>query len=246
MLLLHGDSASALDWDWVLPALAQDARVLALDLPGHGDSAKPTAPYSPALFADTVIAFLDALGIDRTVLVGHSMGGLVAALVALRLGERISTLCLVASGGLGRYIHPSLIAALGPTLLGRSQRPIARAVILFALPWRAPREWQVEQSRLIGLPGFADVSLRTRRSAIAPWGQKEIILPRLAALRMPTLVVWGLNDVVVPVAHAYAAMGVLPDAELVVFANCGHMPQIERAQSFVDTFRGFLRRRRTV
>ncbi len=75
MVLLHGDSASALDWQWVLPELARNGRVHALDFPGHGDSAKPRAAYSPTLFTDTVIAFLDALGIERAILVGHSLGG---------------------------------------------------------------------------------------------------------------------------------------------------------------------------
>ena len=253
LVLLHGDSASALDWQWVLRDLAQRARVHALDFPGHGDSAKPDAPYSSELFTDSVIAFLDELGIEKAVLVGHSLGGLVAIRTALRASERVGALCLVATGGLGRYVHPAIAvqtlpgvgetaAAVSVTAPGSYQRAWGRALLLFARPWEAPPEWLAEQRRLATLPGFATASLRTRRSAIDVWGQKELVLPQLPRLRMPTLVVWGAGDMVVPVTHGMAASAVLPTAWLEVLPACGHMPQIEAPAAFVEILTDFLDR----
>jgi pimeloyl-ACP methyl ester carboxylesterase len=251
MVLLHGDSASALDWRWVLPDLARQARVHALDFPGHGDSAKPRTPYSPKRFTDTVIAFLNALGIDEAVLVGHSLGGLVAVRTARRLSGRVSALCLVASAGVGRYIHPAIAgktlpgvgetaAALGRTGLGSYQRAWGRALLLFARWWEAPAEWLAEQRRLMTLPGFAEASLRTTRSAVDAWGQKELILGELHQLHMPTLVVWGGADTVFPLPHALAAYRAPPAARLRILPGCGHMAQIEAPATFVETLTGFL------
>lgn len=103
-MLLHALGESALDWRWVLPALARTHRVYALDLPGFGYSAKPSADYSPAFFASFVGAYLDALGLERTALVGNSLGGLVALRLALSEPARVSALGLVSSAGLGREV----------------------------------------------------------------------------------------------------------------------------------------------
>src|SRR5215210_2718927 len=110
LVLLHALCESALDWRWVLPALAQAYRVYAPDLPGFGDSDKPAADYSPTFFARFVAAFLDALEVERAAVVGNSLGGLVALRLALSEPARVSTLCLVDSAGLGREVNPALVA----------------------------------------------------------------------------------------------------------------------------------------
>src|SRR5919106_1614934 len=97
LVLLHALGESALNWRWVLPALARTHRVYAVDLPGFGFSAKPSAEYTPAFFARFIGAYLDALGLERTGLVGSSLGGLVALRLALAEPARVSALVLVAS-----------------------------------------------------------------------------------------------------------------------------------------------------
>ena len=251
MVLVHGDSASALDWSLALPALARDHRVLAVDLPGNGDSSKPPARYSPALFADAVAAFLDAAGVERAVLVGHSLGGLVAARVALRHPDRVEALCLVAAAGLGRAVTPAMIAhtfpgigeaslVLGPTAVGRALRRTARPALMLARWWDAPPAWVEEQARLVSLPGFVEAGLRTRRSSLDPWGQRDIVLGDLHRLEMPALVVWGALDAVVPVSHGRAAARALRHGRLEVLPDCGHVPHLERAGAFVDAVARFL------
>lgn len=94
------------------------------------------------------------------------------------------------------------------------------------------------RSQRIGFDGGEQRGHRCRLRVDVGW----TLLPDLGQLRMPTLVMWGANDVVVPVSHAHAAMAILPDADLRVFADCGHMPHIESSQSFVDALKGFLGR----
>jgi len=111
LVLLHGVGDNALDWRWVMPALARENRVYAPDLPGSGDSAKPAADrYSPAFFGRFVGAFLDALGAERAAVVGNSLGGLAGLRFALSEPERVTALGLVAGAGLGRKVSPALIA----------------------------------------------------------------------------------------------------------------------------------------
>src|SRR5829696_2341674 len=147
LVLLHALGESALDWRWVLPALARTHRVYAVDLPGFGYSAKPSAEYTPAFFARFVGAYLDALGLERTGLVGSSLGGLVALRLALSEPARMSALGLVASAGLGRTVTYALrlptlpgygeaAVAWGKTSLGAAQRAWLRVPLLFARPCR--------------------------------------------------------------------------------------------------------------
>ena len=105
LVLLHGVGDNALDWQWVMPTLARTRRVYALDLPGSGGSINPDIDYSPAFFTQFLSAFLDALEIERTAVVGNSLGGLVSLRLALSEPSRVSALGLVASAGLGWVGH---------------------------------------------------------------------------------------------------------------------------------------------
>src|SRR5215213_7336405 len=107
LVLLHGAGDNALDWQWVMPALAATYRVYAPDLPGSPDSARPAADYSPAFFERFVAGFLDASGIERVAVAGNSLGGLIALRLALSEPERAGALVLVDSAGLGRAVNPT-------------------------------------------------------------------------------------------------------------------------------------------
>jgi pimeloyl-ACP methyl ester carboxylesterase len=95
LILIHGDGESAIDWSWVIPGLAVNTCVYALDLPGSGDSAKPNREYSPEFFAQFMVKFLDALEIERAIVVGNSLGGLIALRLALSHPEKVAALVLV-------------------------------------------------------------------------------------------------------------------------------------------------------
>ncbi len=251
MVLLHALSESALDWSWVLPVLARTHHVYAPDLPGFGDSDKPDVDYTPDFFTRFIANFLNTLGIERTVMIGNSLGGLAALRLALSAPSRVAALILVDSSGLGREIHPSLssltlpgygdlAAAWGQTSIGARQRVWLRTMLLFARPWLAPSEWVREQIRLAQVPGFLDATLAALRAQVSLRGQREVLLDQLPRLTMPTLLIWGTDDRVVPVSQAQDAVTRLQHGQLVLISKSGHLPQVERPGRFVTTLNQFL------
>ena len=251
LLLLHGHAQSATGWRWVIPALARTHRVLALSLPGHGDTAAVGA-YPPG--RDTspfVAAFLDMLGIGPVDVVGHSAGGVVALRLALTDPARVRTVVLVDSAGLGREVHPLLavdtLPVLGELAIlltrlpgGAVGRTGMSAAMLFAQPWRIPAQFLVEQHEYAGRPGQLEASTATARALFDATGQRQILLDQLPALTAPTLVVWGGCDYLLPTHHAYTAVGLLPHGRLAVIPDCGHLPHIERPDRFAAVLRDWL------
>ena len=252
VVLLHGAGDNALDWRWVMPALAAGHHVYAPDLPGSPDSARPAADYSPAYFERFVSAFLDALDVGRATLVGNSLGGLIALRLALSEPERTGALVLVNSAGLGRAINPAFTSVNVPGLgeaalpfwrtpLGAYQRAWGRTALLFAHPpARVPREWLAEQCRLALLPGYLEAHLTALRALVSPLGQREVLVDRLPSVKMPTLVVWGARDRVFPECQAREAVVRLQEGSLALIPDCGHMPHVECPDHFLAALTEFI------
>jgi pimeloyl-ACP methyl ester carboxylesterase len=112
--------------------------------------------------------------------------------------------------------------------------------LVFARPWRVPREWLKEQYRLARLPGFLKAQLATVRAQVGIRGQREVLLDRLPDLQTPTLVVWGVRDRVLPHLQAHQAIARLPDGSLELIPNCGHLPQVEHPERFAASLARFL------
>ncbi len=252
LLLLHGVGDNALDWQWVMPALARKHRVLALDFPGSGGSARPANDdYSPAFFTRFVAAFLDALGVDNAAVLGNSLGGLVGLRLALSEPERVTALGLVASAGLGREVtyalrslalpgYGRLAVGWGKRPPGAAQRALGRSALLFARPRRVPREWLKEQYRLARMQGFLEAQLATVRAQVGLRGQREVLTDRLAQLEVPTIVVWGTRDRVVPYSQAKEAASWLQEGSLELIPDCGHLPHVEQPERFMSGLGRFL------
>ncbi len=252
VVLLHGHGESSASWRWVLPALARTHRVYAPDFPGAGESAKPSV-YSqpPSFYSGFVAEFLDALGLERAALVGHSHGGVAALRLALAAPDRVTALCLVDSSGLGRVINPALVALTLPgygdaavawlrTPLGAPQWVWMQASLSLACPLLAPPAWMAYQYRLAQTPGHLEGQLACLRGELDLVGQREVFLDELPSLEMPTLVVWGTNDAVIPGYQAMAAAARLKKGWLVWIPNCGHLAQVERPDRFVAALGPFL------
>ncbi len=251
LVLLHALGESVLDWQWVLSSLARAHRVYAPDMPGFGGSAKLVADYSPAFFARFAAAYLDALGIEGATVAGNSLGGHVALRLALSESERVSALCLIDSVSLGREVswalrlptipgYGDLAIAWSKTPLGATQRAWLKAQLLFAHPERAPAEWMNEQYRLAQLPGFMEAALAALRAQLDLRGQREVLLDQLPRLEIPTLVVWGESDRILPVSQAREAVALLKQSSLELIPGCGHLPQVEHPDHFVEAVGRFL------
>ena len=252
LVLLHGVGDSALDWQWVMPTLAGTHRVYAPDLPGSGGTIKSNVDYSPAFFTQFLSAFLDALEVKHAVVIGHSLGGLVGLRLALSEPSRVSALGLVASAGLGRKVTYALrslalpgtgrlAVAWGKRPPGAAQRALGRSTLLFARPWRVPRKWLKEQYRLARLPGFLEAQLATVRAQVGLRGQREVLVDRLAQLDVPTRLVWGTGDRVLPYSQAKEAVSRLQEGSLELISDCGHSPHFEQPERFVSALDRFLK-----
>ncbi len=237
----------------MLPDLARNNLVYAVDLPGYDGSYEPP-DYSPAYTASFVKSFLDAVGVEQAVVVGNSLGGLVALHLVLSNPARVSALVLSDSAGLGKAVNPGLVAlsspggdelvkALAKTRLGAAQRSLQRALLLFARLWRIRWKWLKDQYKLAQLPNFTDATLGSLRNAVDATGQREVMIDRLAELRMPTLIVWGVDDRLLPYSQAKEAIALIRDGALERISNCGHLPHVERSERFVSALGEFLTQR---
>ena len=254
LVLLHGAGNNGLDWQWVMPTLAATYRVYAPDLPGSPDSARPKVDYSTSFFERFVAAFVDTLNIGRAVFVGNSLGGLIALRLALSEPTRVIALVLVDSAGLGRAVNPAFTSVNVPglgeaampfwrTSIGAYQRAWGRTALLFAHPpGGVPREWIAEQKRLALSPGYLEAHLSVLRALVSPFGQCEVLVERLPALDIPTLVVWGARDRVFPASQAREAFSRLREGSLALIPDCGHMPHVECPDRLLPALEGFLAR----
>jgi pimeloyl-ACP methyl ester carboxylesterase len=252
LLLIHGVTSTSATWDPVIPALAEHAHVIAPDLLGHGDSDKPRGDYSFDAFTSGLRDLLLHLGHEHVTVVGHSLGGSVAIQFAYQYPEHCERLVLVSSGGLGREVSWALRAAtlpgaeyVVPLIANSHVRDVEVAVARFLrrLGLR-PRPSMVEVARgyatLVDNPARR-AFVRTLRSVVELGGQRVHASDRLQlAGGLPTLIVWGAMDTVIPLAHAYAAHAAMPGSRLEIFEQSGHFPHMDEPDRFARALLSFL------
>jgi pyruvate dehydrogenase E2 component (dihydrolipoamide acetyltransferase) len=224
MLIVHGFGADLNSWMFTQPALAATRRTVALDLPGHGGSAKEVGTGDPEGLTDAVEGALDALGIDRVHLIGHSMGGAIAALVALRRPERVASLTLIASAGLGPEINTSFID--GFVRVSRRREAAEMLGLLVDDPALVSRAMVEDVLRYKRLDGVSAALAKIAEAWFAGGRQSLDLTDRIAMLAMPVQLFWGRNDRIIPVAHAEALAGRLP---VHILDGAGHLPHMEKA-----------------
>ncbi len=251
LILLHGDGENAADWQWVLSQLATTHSVYAPNLPGFDGDYKPNIEYTATFYARFIENFLDIRGIEQAAVVGNSLGGLAALHFALRAPQRVTALGLVDSIGLGRAIHPALPPLTLPgfgelgiewakTPLGAMQRAWFRARLLFAEISHVPSAWIAEQYRLAQTPGCLQTALAALRAVLDLGGQREVLLHQLPRLEMPTCIIWGEQDRIVPIRQAQEGVALLKHGSLVSIAECGHLPHVEQPDRFAIALSRFL------
>jgi pimeloyl-ACP methyl ester carboxylesterase len=252
VVLVHGLALSSTTWRPVMPALAERYTVIAPDLLGHGKSGKPRGDYSLGAYASGIRDLLVALDIERATFVGHSLGGGIAMQLAYQFPERCERLVLVASGGLGKEVNGFLRAVtlpgaeyVLPVILTPWLRLRAEVVggWFNRFGWRpGPKLDEVWRSytNLTDRAG-QQAFVHTVRSVIDVSGQRVSARDRLyLASAMPTLIVWGEDDGVIPVEHAYATHEAVPHSHLSVLPHAGHFLPFEQHEWFAHELLDFL------
>jgi 4,5:9,10-diseco-3-hydroxy-5,9,17-trioxoandrosta-1(10),2-diene-4-oate hydrolase len=247
IILLHGLGASLESWFFTVDALGARARVFAPDIVYFGKSDKPEREPQHSDFVDFTFHFMDTFGLERAILVGNSMGGAIAAKAAMLGPERVSGLVLVNSAGFGKELAWWLRLRTLIDIRPRGTPPpwLARIGLraIFDDPARLPDD---VLEMLIAVEQDAE-SLTTARRVLnigVDWrGLKPFLLKEIRdaahEICVPTLVVWGKQDKVVPVQHAYTARKLIPNARMHLFDNCGHTPQLEYPSQFNALLEGF-------
>jgi pimeloyl-ACP methyl ester carboxylesterase len=252
VLFIHGLLGSHRNWAHLVDTLNTNHRVLAPDLYGHGASAKPMGDYSLGAHAATLRDLLDRLGVDRVTLVGHSLGGGIAMQFCYLFPERVERLVLVSSGGLGRSISPLLRSAtlpgaewVLPLIASDWVRGRAEAVgrTLARMGWRASPDVTEAWHGFTSLadPDSRRAFLATTRSVIDPGGQTVTAHDHLPmAIEIPTLVVWGTRDRMIPAWHATTAHQAIAGSRVELFEGAGHFPHLDEPERFAKVLGDFI------
>ncbi|HEX2212502.1 MAG TPA: alpha/beta fold hydrolase [Mycobacterium sp.] len=251
VLLIHGMAGSSETWRAVMPRLSLKYRVVAPDLLGHGKSDKPRGDYSLGAFAVWLRDLLDELGITRATIVGQSLGGGVAMQFVYQHRDYCQRLVLISSGGLGPDV-------------GWTLRLLSAPGSEFILPIIAPQAILTAGNKLRGWFSSAGIQsprgaemwsaysslsdaqtrhafLRTLRSVVDYRGQAVSALNRLhVAADIPIMAIWGDQDRIIPVDHAYVAQQSRPDSRLEVFEGVGHFPHVERPDEVAELLDDFI------
>ncbi len=254
LVLIHGITSSSATWDRVLPRLARRYTVLAPDLLGHGHSDKLRGDYSIGAHANTIRDLLDELGYGSASFVGHSLGGGVALQFAYQYPERLDRVVLVAPGGFGREVSMLLRAASvpgsGPVIALAAWRPIVQAGTLltqvlgrFGVHGNTDLEEIGRAYALLADRDSRRAFIHTLRSVVDYGGQRVSALDRIESTDwIPSLIVWGENDRVVPSRQGMDAHETLPYIQLKVFKHTGHFPHRDDPTRFARVVDEFLSR----
>jgi pimeloyl-ACP methyl ester carboxylesterase len=252
LVLIHGITGSSDTWLDVIEPLSEHYTVVAPDLLGHGQSAKPRGDYSLGAFASGLRDLLTALGHEGGTIVGHSLGGGVAMQMAYQFPDRCQRLVLVSSGGLGREVHFLLRAASLPgsefvlpvlasnRLLGAGN---AMGGFLRRFGLRAGPDieelWRGFSS--LGDVGARHAFVQSLRGVIDPGGQRVDARDRVyLAERVPAMLMWGERDPIIPIRHGRAAAELIPGSRFEVFPDSGHFPHRDEPRRFVKVLRDFM------
>jgi pimeloyl-ACP methyl ester carboxylesterase len=252
IVLIHGITGSSQTWEEVIPHLAREHTVIAPDLLGHGESAKPRGDYSLGAYASGVRDLLIALEVERATVVGHSLGGGVAMQFAYQFPERIERLVLVSSGGLGQEVTLLLRSAalpgaeyVLPLLCAEPLRNAGSSIarLLGRIGLRPAHDLE-EMAR--GFASLGDIEARqafihTVRGIIDISGQRASARDRLyLAAEVPTLLIWGEHDRMIPSSHGRAAHQSMPGSSYLLYEGAGHFPHLDQPGRFADDLLEFV------
>jgi 4,5:9,10-diseco-3-hydroxy-5,9,17-trioxoandrosta-1(10),2-diene-4-oate hydrolase len=241
VILVHGLGGFAENWMFNIEALAKHFRVYTLDLVGFGKSDKPKAPYTYNYFATFVHDFMKKMQIKKASFIGHSLGGGTILQFALNFPDKVEKLVIISSAGLGKEafgIFKLISLPIFGELLTRPSRKGAAKLLKELVYDKTVIQDEIIELwyQMSSLPGAQKAFLKTNRSTTNLVGYKpKVIDPiklNLHKITAPTLIIWGEQDQIVPLSHAYVAEKGIPNSMLQVFDKCGHVPMVECIADF--------------
>jgi pimeloyl-ACP methyl ester carboxylesterase len=248
IVLVHGIAGDSSEWAPVIDRLAQDYDVIAPDLAGHGESTRLRGDHSIGAFATWLRDVLEALEVERATFVGHSLGGGVVMQFAYQYPDYVERMVLVSSGGLGREVSALIRAASLPgaewVLGGVGVAARGASSVLSRVGVGHKSEYGELAHRMAGLTDGdrRAAFVRAVRAIASVGGQRVSATDRLyLAADVPTLIVWGARDRIIPVHHAHATHEAVPGSELVVFDDAGHFPHADDPERFTEVVEKFVR-----
>jgi pimeloyl-ACP methyl ester carboxylesterase len=250
VMFIHGLSGCWQNWLENIPHFARNHRVIAVDLPGFGESEMPVEPISMKGYSDTIDALMTELGIDTAQIVGNSMGGFIGAELAIQHPARVERLVLVAAAGLSveyirterthglrhraenvAFFYIGWLASRSQTVARRRRLRSLLLLLVAAHPQKLPPELTIEQVSGSGKPGFSDAL-----DAMLDYPLRD----RLEKITCPTFIVWGDKDRLVPVKDAAVFEKLISDSRAVVYKDTGHISMMERPARFNADVEAFL------
>jgi 4,5:9,10-diseco-3-hydroxy-5,9,17-trioxoandrosta-1(10),2-diene-4-oate hydrolase len=233
LIILHGGGDGARAWKRNIAVLSRKYTIYVPDLPGFGSSQALQAPFYIPEMVEFINEFARSLGLKRFYLVGHSFGGGIALHYALRYPENIRKLVLVSSLCLGKEIAWWIRLVANRRIcqgLGKGINSIFKG-IKYVAKYFGP--WEIVEP-------ISKTSIQIGSSISTLTEQTIVLLSQLPTIMIPTLVLWGAKDTIVPSAHAYAAAELIPDCQVRIFENCGHSVYREKLREFSNVLSGFL------
>lgn len=237
VILIHGYGGHLGTWMFNQQPLANKRRVIAIDLPGHGESSKNVGAGTLEFLAESVTAMMDEVGIESAHLVGHSMGGAVAMQIASATPQRVLSLALIASAGLGREINANYLRNFATSGSRREMKACLEQ--LFASSELVTRQLVDETLKFKRLDGVENALTHIAANLLEGEEQRRSFRDQLSGLGKPVLVLWGSEDKVIPAAHATE----MPDmVQTRIVDGTGHMVQMEAAADINEALSNFLSR----
>ena len=235
LLLLHGLGASAERWEDVIPLFAKEYRVIVPDLVGFGHSDKPMVDYTMEYFSEFTSKFVESIGIKKLNIIGSSLGGQIAAEYAVNHNDKIRKLVLVSPSGVMKYATPALNSYISAALYPNNDTALTafqtmscmddideKTVSEFVERMQLPNAKMAFMSTLLGL------------------SNAKVITEKLNMITVPTMIVWGENDPVIPIEYAQSFVSGINDCRFYKMLGCGHTPYVENSEKFFQIVVDFL------
>lgn len=248
LVLIHGIQDSHRAWRRSAPFLARQFRVLMPDLPGHGFSGRPDAPYTLTWYAQMMAAWMGEIGVEQAHLCGHSFGGGVAQWMVLDQRRRIDRLALVSAGGLGREVAVGMRFATFPVLGAKITPFVLRYLLPVVLKHSSevfghmePEE-QERFIRMIRIPGTDRAFQRSLEGVINFFGQYMQTIQRVGEVpdMPPVALFWGSKDPIIPIRHGKNTVANSENVTLTIYKGCGHYPHLDAPERFSHDLMEFL------